>query len=176
MDFYEIKIGKISRKLPLVPVGKNIRIASFNLLGDAEIVQVLADIIYRKVKNLDFDYFVGPEVKVVPLMQVLTDKLGRSRYIVCRKNIHAYMVSPIKSTIGDGLVLDGRDVQFIKGKKVIVIDDVVTSGNTLMAVEDLLEKSKAKLVCHLAIFKQGDKAVEVKGKIVILNNLPLFAS
>ena len=152
------------------------KVASFNLLGDRQLVDEIADIMLEKIKNIDFDFLIGPEVKVVPLLQILAQKLNHSRYVVCRKNIHGYMVSPIKSGIKDGLVLDGTDAKLINGKKVIVVDDVVTSGNTLEIIEDLINKAGAKLVSHIAIFKQGETPLKTSNNVIFLGKLPVFTS
>ncbi len=176
MEYYTLKLGNLIRKLPIVPIGKSLRVASFNLLGDKELVDEIAKIMIDKIKGTDFDLFIGPEVKVVPLLQTLAEKLDQPRYVVCRKNIHGYMVSPIKSNIKDGLVLDGTDATLINGKKVIVVDDVVTSGNTLEIIEDLISKAGAKLVSHIAIFKQGETPLKTANKIIFLGKLPVFTS
>lgn len=176
MEYYTFSLGKITRKLPLVAIGRSFKVASFNLLGDGEMVDEIAEMMYKKLKSLKFDYFVGPEVKVVPLLQVLSRKFAQPKYVVCRKNIHGYMIQPIKSSLKNGLILDGRDAELINGKKVVVVDDVVTSGNTLSIIEDLMTKAKADLVCHAAIFKQGEIPLKTNTKIVFLGKLPVFSS
>lgn len=176
MDYYSLTIGKITRKLPLVTIGKSLKVASFNLLGDRELVEEIAPLMLDKLKDLKFDYLVGPEVKVVPLLHELAGKLGQSRYIVCRKNIHGYMVAPVRSGNKDGLVLNGQDADLIKGKKVVVVDDVVTSGNTLEIMDDLVKKAGGEVICHLAIIKQGDAPLKTSGKVIFLGKLPVFTS
>jgi adenine phosphoribosyltransferase len=176
MEYYTLKLGKLTRKLPLVRIGKSMRVASFNLLGDRELVDEIAPLMLNKLIDIKFDCLVGPEVKVVPLLHVMADKLNQPRYIVCRKNIHAYMVSPILSKVRDGLVIDGQDALFIKGKKVVVVDDVVTSGNTLEIIDDLISKAGGEVVCHLAIIKQGETPLKTSGKVIFLGKLPVFTS
>lgn len=176
MEYHTLTIGKLTRRLPLVTIGKSLKVASFNLLGDRELVEAIAPLMLEKLKGIKFDYLVGPEVKVVPLLHVMAQKLGQSRYIVCRKNIHGYMVLPLRSKIKDGLVIDGQDAQLIKGKKVVVVDDVVTSGNTLEIMDDLVGKAGGEVICHLAIIKQGEAPLKTSGKVIFLGKLPVFTS
>ncbi|OGM10655.1 hypothetical protein A2159_01060 [Candidatus Woesebacteria bacterium RBG_13_34_9] len=176
MDYYTLKIGKLERKLPIVSLGPKIKVASFNLLGDQELVHEIAKIMSKKIKGLDFDYLVGPEVKVVPLLHSLTQLLKKKRYIVCRKEIHGYMVSPIKTSYKPYLVIDGNDANLLKGKKVIVVDDVVTSGQTLNMVEELMNITNTKVVAKIAVFKQGEKLQVSQKDIIFFSTLPSFTS
>ncbi len=174
MNYYELKINGLIRKLPIIALTPKIKVATFNLLGDRKLVEEIAVQMYKKIKDLDFDYLVGPEVKVVPLLHELSKLLDKERYIICRKNIHGYMISPIKTKFSPGLVLDGSDLQFIGGKKVIVIDDVVSSGKTISALKELMELANAKIVYKLAIFKQGSKT-DTPSDINFLYSLPVFS-
>ena len=175
MDYYTLKIGHIARRLPIVSISPKIKIASFNLLGDRELVEYIAQNIYKKIKDMEFYYLVGPEVKVVPLLHELSKLFAKQRYVICRKNIHAYMVSPISSKYKPELVLDGRDIAEIKGKKVIIIDDVVSSGKTFSALEELMQMAEAKIIYQIAIFKQGEGAEKLTG-VDFLYTLPTFTS
>jgi len=176
MDFYTLEIGEIKRKLPLVAISPKIKIASFNLLGDEKLVEVIAQELIKKLKGVEFDYLIGPEVKVVPLLHELSRTLNKPRYIVCRKRIHGYMVSPIKSKGKKGLVLDGRDVTILKNKKVIIIDDVISSGHTMRVVKELMENVGAKVIMSMAVVKQGDIAEKDLQELVYLGTLPIFDS
>lgn len=176
MDYYALKVGRIERKLPIVSLGKGIKVASFNLLGDSEMVEEIASKMARKLAKIDFDFLVGPEVKVVPLLHEITQALNKKRYVVCRKNIHGYMVSPIVSRNKPGLVLDGNDAIFLKGKKVVVMDDVVSSGRTMLVAEELIESVGAKVVAHAAVFKQGERKDDFFKNLICLGTLPVFKS
>ncbi|MEK7470815.1 MAG: adenine phosphoribosyltransferase, partial [Patescibacteria group bacterium] len=90
MDYFTLKIDKVTRKLPIVSIKANLKVASVNLLGDTELVVLVAKKLLIKLKALEFDYFVGPEVKIVPLLQELSRLTKSNRYVVCRKNIHGY--------------------------------------------------------------------------------------
>ena len=174
MDYYELKIKGLTKKLPLISLGPKIKVASFNLLGDAELVDILAKEVFGKIKDIEFDYLVGPEVKVVPLLHELTKLLNKKRYVVCRKQIHAYMVSPIKSSRENPLVLNGEDALLIKNKKVIIVDDVVTTGSTIYSVERLMMLAKASVVAKVALFRQGDQLHHSHNDLIFLGKLPVF--
>ncbi len=172
MDYYTLKICGISRKLPIVSLGPKLKIASFNLLGDGELVDKLAEELADKLKKEKFDYLVGPEVKVVPLLQVMAKKLNKPRYIILRKNIMGYMTKPVTNKSKPNLVINGPDAQILKGKKVIIVDDVVSTGRTIRVVEEIMKMVGAKVVKTLAVFKQGDE--EIKVPFTYLGKLPLF--
>lgn len=170
MGYYQLKIGKLRRSLPVVPVGKGLKIASFNLLGDRVLVEYLASRLAKKLDGVDFDFLVGPEVKVVPLLQEMSRILSKDRYIVCRKKRHGYMVSPL----GKFLVIDGVDAQLIAGKKVVVVDDVVSSGRTMRLVGELLDKLGSRLVAKVTVFKQGEPKDGFLKDLIYLGKLPIF--
>lgn len=176
MNYYLLKIGNIERKLPIVRLGRGIKVASFNLLGDSEIVEKIAIKMVKKLAKIDFDILVGPEVKVVPLLHEITRILGKKRYVVCRKNIHGYMVSPVASHNKPGLILDGNDAALLKGKNVVVVDDVVSSGLTMQVADELIDSVGGKVVAHAAVFKQGERNNDFFRNLICLGTLPVFKS
>lgn len=176
MKYYDLQIAGLKRKLPIVALGPKVKVASFNLLGDREMVEVLAGELVKKLKDIKFDYLVGPEVKVVPLLHELSKRLKKDKYIVCRKEIHAYMQSPIKTFQKPGLVLNGSDAELIKRKKVVIVDDVVSSGRTLYIVEELMKITEAEVVAKVAVFKQGKRLHEKQKDLIYLKTLPVFPS
>lgn len=174
MDYYTLKLCGLTRKLPIVSLGPHLKIASFNLLGDGELVEKVAEEMERKIKIFNFDYLVGPEVKVVPLLQVLAEKLGKPRYVILRKNIMGYMVKPISNKSKPTLVLNGPDAQLLKGKKVVIVDDVVSTGRTIRVVSELMRMTGAEVVGAVAVLKQGEKQEELEIPFSCLGTLPLF--
>lgn len=174
MDYYTLNLFGLSRKLPLVSLGPKLKIASFNLLGDGELVNAAAEALAEKLKGLEFDILVGPEVKVVPLLQVLSQILEKPRYIVLRKKIHGYMVKPIILERHPTLVLDGRDAEFIKGKKAAIVDDVVSTGRTLKVVEKIIEESGGEVIVNVIVLKQGEEPLQEFKNLIVLGKLPLF--
>lgn len=174
MQFYTLKICGLTRKLPVVSLGPHLKIASFNLLGDGELVEKIALELEKKIKKFDFDYLVGPEVKVVPLLQVLASKLGKPRYVILRKNIMGYMIKPISNKSKPTLVLNGLDAEILKGKKVVIVDDVVSTGRTIRVVKELMKMVGAEVVGAVAVLKQGEKQEELDIPFTYLGALPLF--
>lgn len=174
MDFYDLELCGLERKLPIVPLGPKLSIASFNLLGDGELVSAASRGLARKLKNSTFDYLVGPEVKVVPLLHQLSQLLGKKRYVICRKQIHGYMVEPTSTGRKPSLVLDGPDAKLLKGRKVVVVDDVVSTGRTLKIVDQLMQDAGAQTVARATVLVQGERYLEEFEDLIFLGRLPLF--
>ncbi|MGB9867542.1 MAG: phosphoribosyltransferase family protein [Bacillota bacterium] len=177
---YELQICGLKRELPVIQVAPNLWIASFVMLGDVQLVNVCAGGLATKLAQYEFDVMVGPEAKVVPLLQSLATLLGHERYVVCRKTVKAYMQDPlivqVQSITTKGLqtlVLDGVDVQRVKGKRIAIVDDVVSTGGSINAVEKLLEMAGATVVCRAAVLKEGN---DYQGDLIYLGTLPLFTT
>jgi len=175
---YTLSVCGLERELPVVRVGDNLWIASFVMLGDVELVNICAANLAAKLTKFELDYLVGPEAKVVPLLQALATLLGHRRYVVCRKSLKSYMQNPlvqeVKSITTAGtqkLVLDGVDVERLRGARVAIVDDVVSTGGSLTGVQQLLEKAQAKVVCRAAVLKEGDFFTE---ELIYLEDLPVF--
>ncbi len=174
MNFYEFHFNNIERKLPIVQLTPKVKVASFNLLGDAELVQKVAEEMVKMVSPYKFDCFVGPEVKVVPILQEMSRILKQDRYVVFRKNITGYMINPVRSKFIPGLILDGRDAQYLKGKRVIIIDDVVTTGKTLNMLNKFLKELGATIVANVAFAKQEGNDSELPENFLYVTSLPVF--
>lgn len=174
MDYYTLKLCGLVRKLPIVSLGPRLKIASFNLLGDGELVEKVAEALEKEIKKFDFDFLVGPEVKVVPLLQVLSKRLGKPRYVILRKNIMGYMLRPISNKTKPTLVLNGPDAEILKGKKVVIVDDVVSTGRTIKVVRELMKMVGAEVVGAVAVLKQGEKQEKLEIPFSFLETIPLF--
>ena len=130
----------------------------------------------EKLNTIDFDYLIGPEVKVVPLLYALSEDLHKDHFIVCRKSIKGYMTTPLvfktmhKSKLMM-LVLDGKDAGLLKNKKVIIVDDVVSSGNTVKNLKVLIARAGAQVVTVAAIFRQSQLFTD---NLIYLKELPVF--
>lgn len=177
-ESYQISIAKIKRDLPIVPIKSDLAIASFVLLGDAELAHVAA-VELSKAIDFEFDYIVTPETKGIPLAQEMSRQTGNSHYIVIRKNLKSYMTSPlvvkssaITTATPQTLVLDGKDAKIIHNKKVLVVDDVISTGGSLKAVEKILFQAGAHIVGKFAILAEGQ--AEQRDDITFLATLPLF--
>jgi adenine phosphoribosyltransferase len=174
MNSYLLEICGLSRQLPIVKIGPKMSIASFNLLGDTELVEKIASQMIEEIKKFDFDYIVGPEVKVVPLIYQISHQLKIPRYIIARKKIMGYMKNPVLSKIKTDFVLDGLDANLVKNKKVIIIDDVVSTGRTINGLLELLKSIKCQVVGIAVVLKQGETKVNINIPTLYLGRLPLM--
>lgn len=176
---YELTIGPLKRELPLIKINPTTTIASFVLLGDAELTAYAAEQLSQKLKNIDFDYLVTMESKGIPLAQVLSDQTNHPHFIVLRKSVKDYMDAPLTESVhaittsaDQELVLDGADANLIRNKKVVIVDDVISSGGSLNTANALLKKAGANVVKQLAILAEGPAANRTD--IDFLAPLPLF--
>ncbi len=168
MDTYTIELYGLKRTLPLVHIGRATKLANFTLLGDIELVDALADAFTTKFKAYAFDYLVAVEVKVVPLVHGIAKRLGHKRFVVCRKRVKPYMVHPTIVRPSSNfpkhvlpLVINGNDAEFLRGKHVIVMDDVVSTGMTMRLMHALMEKIGATVVASAAVLRQGEQFSQI---------------
>ena len=181
-EFYELHVAGLVRKLPKVKINDELAIASFVMLGDTKLYESCALYLtnhpdFPKGDN-DIDVVICPEAKAIPLVHVISRILGVD-YIVARKSVKGYMVDPIVekvesiTTIGEQmLVLDKPDADKIKGKNVCIIDDVVSTGGSIISVEKLMKKAEANVVCKAAVLLED--AGYNNPDLVYLENLPIF--
>ena len=177
---YELEICGLKRTLPVIQVAPDLWIASFVILGDTQLVNACAGALASRLSSYDFDVIVGPEAKAVPLLQALSTLLGHQRYVVCRKSVKAYMQNPVRVEVESittkgtqALVLDGIDADRIKGKRVAVVDDVVSTGGSMVSVEALMNKAGATIACRAAILKEGSS---YSGDLIYLQDLPVLTT
>lgn len=179
MEKFELKIGPLTRHLPILPINDTTAIASFVLLGDAELTDYAAQALAKRVPAA-FDYFVTLESKGIPLAQELSRVTNHPQFVVLRKSVKDYMLAPltvpvtaITTSAPQQLVLDGADADRLVAKRVVIVDDVISSGGSLTAAKTLLEKAGAKVVGQLAILAEGEAANRTD--IEYLAELPLFS-
>ncbi len=175
MRTYPVEIAGVRRELPVVPVGEDVAVALLNLLGDTELTEAVADEMARRLPE-GAQVLVTPEVKAVPLAHALSVRTGLP-YVVARKTAKPYMRNPVTRevvSITTGkpqlLVLDGADVDKIRGKKVVIVDDVVSTGSTLKGLRELIESVGGEVVGVLAVFTEGNP----RDDVIALGHLPLF--
>ena len=175
---YEIDICGLKRDLPLCPLNENLSIGAFVVFGDVELTIHCA----RELLKLapEFDYLIAPEAKSIPLVYEMSRQSG-IKYFLARKKAKAYMsgVFEVKvqsiTTIGvQTLCIDTTDAEAMKGKRILIIDDVISTGESLHAVEELVNKAGGNIVGKMAILAEGD--AYDREDITVLAKLPLFSS
>ncbi len=177
-ETYTVEIAGLTRHLPLFEIRPGLRIAILNILGDTELVQACARELANRLKDREFDLLVTAEAKSIPLAHALSVELGK-RYVVLRKVYKPYMGDAITAetlsiTTGQPqvLILDEKDREIVKGKRVVIVDDVISTGSTLQGMRMVLEKAGAQIVGEAAIMTEGERARW--SHIISLGHLPLF--
>ena len=177
-ETYAVEIAGLKRKLRLFEIKPGLRIAILNILGDTELVQACAKELGKKLKDTQFDVLVTAEAKSIPLAHALSVEIQKP-YVVLRKAYKAYMGDALKAetlsiTTGQPqtLFLDEKDVEMMKGKRVVIVDDVISTGSTLQGMRMILDKAGSSVVAEAAIFTEGDRAEWMH--IIALGHLPLF--
>lgn len=174
---YTLEVAGVTRELPIIPVTEDLSIASFVILGDAELVEAAAPLLVEKLPEVDV--LITAEAKGIPLVYEAARLLKLKKYYVARKSIKPYMDSPLVNEVvsittqkTQVLCLDGADAKEIAGKRVAIIDDVISTGKSLMAIEDLVVQAGGNVVARAAILAEGDAAERTD--ILFLEKLPLF--
>ncbi|MBU5313979.1 adenine phosphoribosyltransferase [Tissierella carlieri] len=174
---YSIEVAGVTRELPIIQINDNLSIASFVILGDTELVCAAAPEIVKKLP--DVDILITAEAKGIPLVFEISRLLKMKKYIVARKSIKPYMNSPIIDEVvsittqkKQLLCLDEQDAEYIKGKRVGIIDDVISTGESIQAIERLVESAGGIVAAKAAILAEGEAAD--RKDIIFLKYLPLF--
>jgi adenine phosphoribosyltransferase len=177
-DTFPVDINGVQRQLPLFEVKPGLRIAVLNILGDTELVEAAATGLAEKLQALEYDLLVTAEAKSIPLIHALSVRT-RKPYVVLRKSYKPYMGETIQAetlSITTGrpqtLHLDEKDRALVMGKRVILVDDVISTGSTLQGMRLVLDKAGARVVAESAILTEGERAQWER--IVALGHLPVF--
>ena len=175
---YGVDIAGVHRELVLFEIKPGLKIAILNILGDTELVQACAKELAAKLASIDYDVLITAESKSIPLAHALSVETKKP-YVVLRKAFKLYMGNALQHetlSITTGkpqtLFLDEKDLALMKGKKVIIVDDVISTGSTLQAMREIVKKAGSSVVTEAAIFTEGDKAQWEN--IVALGHLPVF--
>lgn len=181
-QFYQLDFYGLQRNLLVSYLSPRHKIANFNILGDVELTEKAGEKLQEELRKRDIfpDCFVGPEVKVVPLIHHMAKRFGHKRYVILRKSVKGYMSSPhieypwetapkhVKK-----LVIGLSDKEYLIGKKVVLIDDVVSTGATMDLLTKAMQKINAVVTARCSIFKQGDRYSE---DLIYLAKLPLMTT
>lgn len=178
-ETYGIEIAGIHRELELFEVKPGLRIAILNILGDTELVEACALDLAEKLADISYDVLVTAEAKSIPLAHALSVSTGKP-YAILRKSYKPYMGDALQSetlsiTTGEPqtLYLDEKDRDLIEGKKVIILDDVISTGSTLQGMRMILEKAGAEITAEAAILTEGERAKW--SDIISLGHIPVFS-
>lgn len=176
MDSYKINIAGVERELEMFPVSDKVDIAAFIMFGDVEVTVKAAEALLKKCP--EHDVVVSAEAKGIPLCYEMA-KQGCGEYVIARKSVKVYMRNPIEVSVNSittaevqKLYLGEGDVEFLKDKRVLIVDDVISTGESLAALEKLIEKTGAKIVGKAAVLAEGD--AKDRDDIIFLEPLPLF--
>ena len=176
---YELNVAGLKRDLPLCRVDDALTIAAFVIFGDVELTCACAKALLDAAP--EFDYIIAPEAKAIPLIHEMARQSGRNEYFLVRKAPKLYMngvfeaeVTSITTVGSQKLYMDGADAAKMSGKRVLIVDDVVSTGQSLRAVEELIGKAGGIIAGKMAILAEGDAIA--RSDIIYLAPLPLFNS
>lgn len=176
---YRLKVAGVERDLPICPISERLMIAGFVMLGDTELTEACAEGLCRLLP--EHDVLITAEAKGIPLICAMARRLGEDRYVVARKKPKLYMKDVLKCEVtsittegSQCLYLDGADAELMKGRRVVIVDDVISTGQSLHALEELVKMSGGKIVAKVAVLAEGD-AID-REDIRYLAPLPLFDS
>ena len=174
---YEMHVAGLTRQLPLCPISDTLMIGAFVIFGDVELTCACARDLLKLAP--DFDYMVAPEAKAIPLIHEMARQSGRNEYFLVRKKKKAYMngvfeaVDRSITTEGEQkLYMDGTDAAKMNGKRILILDDVISTGGSLAAVENLDNQAGGIVAGRMAILAEGNAAD--RHDILFLERLPLF--
>jgi adenine phosphoribosyltransferase len=172
---YELEIAGTVRTLPLIQVAPDVWIAYYYSLGDTEVIDRAARVLAERLNGCEI--FVTTETKGIPLTHAIATYLGLRPYVVCRKEIRPFMLSPlvvhykpITAKTEQALYMDGRDAMKVRGKGVGIVDDIVSTGETLQAMEELVKMAGGEVVTRTALLVEGDDRSDVHH----MGILPIF--
>ena len=175
--FYPMNVAGLRRNLPICRVNDNLSIAGFVIFGDPELTVACAAELLKRAP--EYDYIITAEAKGIPLAHEMARQAGDARYILARKGAKLYMrdlfevdVRSITTAKEQHLYLDGTDAELMRGKKILIVDDVISTGESLNALVALVEKAGGEICGRMAILAEGD--AQERPDLIYLEKLPLF--
>ena len=177
MKYYEMKIAGLDRALPICPVNDSLSIGAFVIFGDQELTVAAAAELLKRAP--EYDYLITAEAKGIPLVHEMARQNGDKKYMLARKGAKLYMtgvfdveVRSITTAKVQHLFLDTADAELMRGKRILIVDDVISTGESLRAIEELVKTAGGNIVGKMCILAEGD-AIS-RGDIIYLEELPLF--
>jgi adenine phosphoribosyltransferase len=174
---YRLKVAGIERDLPLCPIAEDLYIGAFIIFGDPELTTACAKELLTKIP--EYDYMITAEAKGIPLAHEMARLAGNQKYFVARKKAKLYMQDVFSVTVNSittegeqKLYLDGADAELMKGKRIVIVDDVISTGESLAALEKLVVAAGGNIVGRMAILAEGD--AQDRPDLTYLEKLPLF--
>ena len=177
MKTYKMNIAGLERHLPICPVNENISIGAFVIFGDPELTTAAAKELLAKAPA--YDYLITAEAKGIPLVHEMARLAGNQKYFLARKGPKLYMTGVLEVTVHSittekvqKLYLDKADADLMRGKRVLIVDDVISTGESLYALEQLVKQAGGEICGRMAILAEGDAIA--RKDLIYLEKLPLF--
>ena len=174
-----MEIAGITRELPLCPISDSIMIGAFVIFGDPELTTACAEALLKKAPEHDF--MISAEAKGIPLVHEMARLEGNKKYFLARKNPKLYMTGVFEAEVhsittekDQKLYLDTADAEMMRGKKILIVDDVISTGESLRAIETLVEKAGGIICGKMTVLAEGD--AQNREDLIYLEKLPLFDS
>ena len=176
---YTMTIAGLKRELPICKVNDDLYIGAFICFGDAEVTEAAAAAMLKKLEGIEYDYLFTAEAKSIPLIHEMARQSGAKKYFIARKGPKVYMPDPISvadqsiTTAGVQKLYLGRDdADLIRGKRIVLMDDVISTGGSLHAMEELVKMAGGTVVDRIAVLAEGGAAD--RKDIMFLGKLPVF--
>lgn len=177
MNYYKMNIAGCERKLPICPINEDLSIGAFVIFGDPELTTACAAELLQKAP--EYDYLISAEAKGIPLVHEMARLAGNQKYFLARKAPKLYMtgvlevnVRSITTAKEQKLYFDKADAELMKGKRILIVDDVISTGESLRAIEKLVHCAGGEVCGKMTILAEGD--AQERDDIIYLEKLPLF--
>jgi len=179
MSTYPIEVAGVRRELPICKVTEDLYIGAFIVFGDAELTVACASALLERIPADSYDYMLTAEAKSIPLIHEMARQSGAKKYFIARKGSKVYMPDPIHVSVRSittlrtqDLFLGSDDCALIKGKRILLVDDVISTGESLHALEELVKTAGGTVAGRAAILAEGDALA--RKDITYLAPLPVF--
>ena len=177
--YYRMNIAGLDRDLPLCPISDSLMIGAFVIFGDPELTTACAEELLKIAP--EHDYIISAEAKGIPLVHEMARLEGNKKYFLARKAPKLYMTGVFEASVRSittakeqKLYLDTADAEIMKGKRILIVDDVISTGESLKAIENLVEKAGGIICGKMTVLAEGD--AQDRDDLIYLEKLPLFDS